>query len=128
MIIKEFTPELMVNNVSESISFYKSLLEAKPIATEEEEGRLVWAKIALNTQIHLSFKSKEKLGSEYSFFKNIKTGGSFTLCFNVPDIHALYNSVQSKAEVINPLHETECKLFEFSIKDLDGYLLTFLEG
>lgn len=121
------SPELMVKDVPTSLKFYENLFDTKAVATEQEMGELVWAKIVLREGASLTFKAEKKLREEYEFFAKKAIGASLSLCFFIENIKEFYKSLPQKIEVVNELHRTACNLNEFSIFDPDNYVLTFIE-
>lgn len=127
MKIDALEPELLVENVEETCTFYTQFLKAEIIDTEKEHDKWVWAKVDLGKGVSLSFKDHEKIVKEYSFFPKT-VGGTISLCFSIHEISELFHSIKGHVKIVNPLHKTDCQLMEFSILDNNGYILTFLEA
>ena len=126
MKIKEVINELVVNNVADNIEFYRELLGFELIATEEVDGYVEWAKMRLGNFL-LSFKDEKKVKNEVDTFKGRNIGGTFSICFQIEDIRGFYQKLENNPIVLKALHISPCGMTEFTITDINGYLLTFDE-
>lgn len=124
-MIKSLTIELMTANMEASISFYQDLLNFELLASEtNESGETVWALLEQNG-VQLSLKEDQKLRKELPFLQDVLIGGSVFLCFTVSDLHKVYDRVSEYCDTINHPHLTPCGNMDFSMLDVNGYLLTF---
>ena len=126
MKLNEIIVELMVQDVATSIAFYKNVLGFTEVATEIEHGKTEWAKLTCNG-FNISFKDEAKLKREVSYMHNQPIGGSIGICIVVDDVHSLHATFEEKFKTINHPHLTPCGATSFSMRDLDGYVLTFEE-
>ena len=116
--------ELMVKSVEETVTFYQEMLGFQLIASDEEDGKTYWALLQLG-DFKLSFKNEEKHKVEAPFLKDETIGGSVVLCFQVDDINATYDIIKAKCDTLNHPHITPCGAIDFSMRDINGYVLTF---
>ena len=116
--------ELMVNNVKETIEFYRNMLGFELVASDEANGVVYWAELQLGS-FRLSLKEASKHKSEAPFLKDVSIGGSVVLCFQVADIQEAYIKMEAKCQTLNHPHLTPCGAMDFSMLDVNGYVLTF---
>lgn len=121
---QEIVLELMVEDVGRSMGFYREVLGFQLLAQEAAEGKTYWAKLELNGFL-ISFKSREKAAEESPFLLAGPPGGSLSICLQVPDIREAYAEVERQCELLDFPHLTPCGSTQFSLKDPDGYVLTF---
>lgn len=126
MQIRQSIVELTVQDVEKSIDFYQHLLGFEKVAEDRHGGTTYWALLHLNG-FQMSLKETAKQQQESPFLRDQATGGSMLLCFHVEDINATYAQVVAHFKTLNHPHLTPCGATDFSMKDLDGYVLTFQE-
>lgn len=124
--IKRITPNLMVEDVEASVSFYKSVLGFDMVTAFPDTGRMSFA-IVSRDNMDIMFQQKEDLISEIREFENVPLGGSFTIHIDVRDILMIYEKAVLSARIVQELHQTPYGTKEFSIKDNNGYIITFSE-
>ncbi len=116
--------ELMVNSVNHTVDFYQDLLGFKLVNSDLENGVMYWAELRLGN-FRLSLKAEAKHKTEAPFLSDVSMGGSVVLCFQVDDLEAFYEKVSAKCATLNHPHLTPCGARDFSMKDINGYVLTF---
>lgn len=124
-MIDSVTIELMTADMEGSVHFYRDLLNFDLIASENsEDGQMEWVLLQQNNVL-LSLKADQKLRKELPFLKDVSIGGSAFLCFKVKDLTAVYERISHYCDTINHPHLTPCGKVNFSMLDINGYLLTF---
>lgn len=126
-MFKSITPNLMTENVGETISFYERLGFTVTATVPKESGGLQFAIIAKDG-LTLMFQDRESLMEEYKILSTEKTRPSVTLYIVVDKVKAYYEEMKSKYELQSELHKTFYGADEFAIKDNNGYVLTFTEN
>jgi uncharacterized glyoxalase superfamily protein PhnB len=127
MALNTLTPNLMVNDVEETIEYYTDLLGFTLLRTVPEKGNPDWAMIKRNDVV-LMFQSTKSLKDEMPKLKSAKPGGGLTFYIKVDRITELHEElVDNEVEIISDLESTFYDTIEFSIVDLNGYILTFSE-
>ena len=116
--------ELMVKDVEKTIRFYKQVLQFELVTSEKEKDKMYWAMMVLNG-FFLSFKEEQKLKREVGFMKDQTIGGSTAICFQVEELEEFHTKVNKACEVLNHPHVTAYEATQFSMKDNNGYILTF---
>lgn len=129
MFLKRMTPNLMVRNVKQSLAFYRLIgFEMTDSVPAENGNDLVWAS-AESEDIEIMFQSIDSMEVDISEFATMKTPtGTFTLFCEVSDVDSLYGTLSAgKAPLIVEPHLKFYGMKEFTVKDPDGYFLTFAE-
>ena len=126
MELKKLTPNLMVENVNETIEYYRDVLGFELVMTVPEEGEFDWAMMSCGG-VELMFQSRGSLGAEYPPFAELEIGGSLGFYIEVAGIDELYAGLVERAEVVTEPHTTFYGMREFTIRDCNGYVLTFAE-
>lgn len=127
MTLNSLTPNLMVNDVEETIEFYTDILGFTLLMTVPETGKLDWAMLKRNDVV-MMFQTKKSLTSELPRLAGQKPGGGLTFYIKVDRISELHEELfNNEVEIISDLESTFYDTIEFSIVDLNGYVLTFSE-
>lgn len=126
-MLNSLTPNLMVNDVEETIEYYTDILGFTLLKTVPEKGNPDWAMVKRNDVI-LMFQSAKSLKDELPKLKSQKPGGGLTFYIKVDRITELHEElVDNEVEIIADLESTFYDTIEFSIIDNNGYILTFSE-
>ena len=122
--MKSISPNIFVRDINETITFYSHLgFEVK--MTVPEEGDPVWAMMTCGN-VSFMFQTFESLGSELPDISR-QDGASLLFYIQVNEIRKLHAGIKDKVEVIKGPEKTFYGATEFSIKDNNGYILTFAE-
>jgi lactoylglutathione lyase len=124
--LESITPNLIVQDVNATVNYYKDQLGFQLIASVPESGKLNWAMVQRN-QVPLMFQSGESLQEDMPELKLTK-GGVGTFFIRMTSIKELFNELKGKAEVVVNMRDTFYGMREFTIKDINGYYLTFAEA
>ena len=126
-MLNSLTPNLMVNDVEETIEFYTDILGFTLLMTVPETGKLDWAMVKRNDVV-MMFQTKKSLSSELPRLAGEKPGGGLTFYIKVDRITELHEELfNNEVEIISDLESTFYNTIEFSVVDLNGYVLTFSE-
>lgn len=126
MKLQSLTPNLMVENVNDTVNYYQDLLGFTILRTVPKEGNYDWAMVKRN-EVVLMFQSKRTSSSEISSVKTQNPGGGVSLYVKVEEVHELFYDLNEKVEIVSEIEDTFYGTTEFSITDLNGYVLTFSE-
>ncbi|MCX6150102.1 MAG: hypothetical protein NTX22_06230 [Ignavibacteriales bacterium] len=124
--LKKLTPNLMVNNIDSSVQFYKNIIGLEPVLYYPDSLNIQFVILAKGN-IELMLQKKESFVDELNEFGDKQAGGTFNLYFEVNEILMVYEKAISKSIIIKELHQTLYGTKEFTIKDNNGYILTFSE-
>ncbi|MBU1370403.1 MAG: VOC family protein [Bacteroidetes bacterium] len=119
------SPNIFVNDIDETINFYKTI-GFKVAMAVPEEGDFVWVMMTCG-KVSFMFQTFESLGSELPEISR-QNGGSLLLYIQIKEIRQFHDKIKDKVKIIKGLEKTFYGATEFSILDNNGYLLTFAEN
>lgn len=118
------TPELLVDNLPETLTWYKSVLGFEVVITSPESTNPTFARIQRgNVEIMLFHRTE--FAHEIPSFTTQPMGGSFVLYLEVSEIDSFWGKIKDQVKVVQPLHTTDYDSTEFTIQDCNGYYLMF---
>ncbi|HKL19924.1 MAG TPA: VOC family protein [Halalkalibaculum sp.] len=126
---KSITANLMVEDVDKTVSFYKDVLGfTLEMSVPRDDGKLQWAMVTRDA-VELMLHEKGNLLQEVPQLRGSKMGGSLILFIEIEGFDHLYKTVEKHKELdfIKEPHTTFYGMKEFTIRDLNGYILTFAE-
>ena len=124
MQFKQLTPNLMVEDVNQTIDYYQSVLGFELITTVPDSGQFDWAMMKRD-EVTLMFQARTSLGGEIPVLQEHAIGGSLTFYIDVTEVKAWYETLKDKANLVQPFHTTFYGRDEFAISDGNGYILAF---
>jgi uncharacterized glyoxalase superfamily protein PhnB len=126
-MLKKLTPNLMVEDVSWTIEFYRDTLGFQLMLTVPEAAPLNFA-IMRRDGVELMFQSRASLSENVPALKGCSIGASQTFYIEVENIARLYDQLRDKVEIVVDLHTTFYNTQEFYFRDVNGYILSFSEA
>jgi len=119
------SPNIFVNDMNATIAFYQQL-GFKLIVTVPEAGTdLVWA-MMVNGSVTIMFQTYTSLANDLPDISR-QDGGSLLLYIKLKNIKAFFEEIKDKVTILHGLQKTFYGATEFSIKDINNYVLTFAE-
>jgi len=122
--MESLSPNLFVKDMNETIELYKTL-GFNLVMNVPETGDFVWAMMTCGS-VSFMFQTFASLGDTLPDVGRTG-GGSLLLYIKLKNIRTFFDSVKDKVTVIQGLEKTFYRATEFSIKDNNGFLLTFAE-
>ena len=122
--MESISPHIFVNNIDETIKFYEQL-EFELSMKVPDEGSLVWAMMTKGN-VSFMFQTFESLGNELPEISR-QDGGSLLLYIKIKEIRQYHDRIKDKVNILKGLEKTFYGATEFSVKDNNGYVLTFVE-
>ena len=123
--MESLSPNIFTNNMSETISFYKSIGFQTTMSVPEEGPDFVWVMMK-NGDVTFMFQTFESLGEALPQISR-SNGGSLLFYINVKGIRKFFEDIKDKVTVLKGLEKTFYGATEFSISDNNNYVLTFAE-
>jgi hypothetical protein len=123
--MESLTPNIYVQNVADTLAFYQLLGFTPVVTVPENSSDPVWAMVQ-NGSVNLMFESFSNIEGKLPEISR-EPGGSLLLYIKVKDIKGLLESIKDKVTVLHGL-TTFYGATEFSIKDLNNYVITFAEN
>lgn len=119
------SPNIFVSDINETIKFYQNL-GFNVVMKVPEEGDLDWVMMSCGN-VTFMFQTFDSLGSELPTILR-QDGGSLLLYIQTKEIRLFHDRIKDKVNVIKGLEKTFYGATEFSILDINGYILTFAEN
>jgi len=123
--METLSPNIFTNDMKATIAFYQLLGFKITMSVPETGDDLVWA-MMVNGGVTVMFQTYESLADDLPEISR-QPGGSLLLYINLKDIRGFFEQVKDKVTVLKGLETTFYGATEFSIKDNNGYVLTFAE-
>lgn len=123
--MESISPNIFVKDINETVKFYQSI-GFETVMTVPEEGDLVWAMMTCGN-VTFMFQTFDSLGSELPTISR-QNGGSLLLYIQIKEIRAFHDKIKDKVNVIKGLEKTFYGATEFTIQDINNYILTFAEN
>lgn len=117
-------PNIFVRDINETIEYYQHL-GFNVIMKVPEEGDLVWAMMNCGN-VNFMFQTFESLGDDIPEISR-QNGASQLLYIKIKGIRSFFEKIQDKVNILKGLEKAFYGATEFSIKDNNGYVLTFAE-
>ncbi len=122
--MESISPNIFVKDINKTIDFYKQL-GFSVATTVPDQGDFVWAMMTCGS-VTFMFQTFDSLGSDLPEISR-KDGGSLLLYIQTKGIRKLFDQVKDKMIVIKGLEKAFYGATEFSIQDINGFILTFAE-
>ncbi len=123
--MESLSPNIFVENMNETIDFYKSIGFQLVMTVPEAGNDFVWA-MMVNGNITFMFQTFASLGEELPAISR-KSGGSLLFYIKLKKIREFFELIKEKITVLKGLETTFYGATEFSILDNTNYVLTFAE-
>ncbi len=127
MKLETLTPNLMVEDVRQTINYYHGVLGFTTMYTIPEKGEeLDWAMMKKD-DVEIMFQREDSLKADLPEIRHETPGGGFTLFIKMKGVDEFYDELFAAADVVDQLKNTFYDMREFTIRDINGYYLTFAE-
>lgn len=123
-MMESISPNIFVSDLNKTIGFYETLGFSVTV-TVPETGEPVFAMMTCGN-VTFMFQRFDSLGEEMPQVSR-NDGGSLLLYIQVKGIRALHDRIKDKVTILKGLEKTFYGATEFSILDLNNYVLTFAE-
>ncbi|GAB3713845.1 VOC family protein [Spirosoma flavus] len=123
--MKSISPNIFVNDLQETITFYTQLGFILTDEVTTPEGERVFAMVT-NGSVTFMFQSFASIEGKHPMVSRTE-GGSLLLYISLDNIRQYYESIKDHITVLTGLEKTFYGATEFSLCDNNNYLLTFAE-
>lgn len=123
--MESLTPNIFTHDMKASVAFYKVLGFNITMQVPEEGDELVWVNLT-HGSVSIMLQSFDSLGAELPEVSRTDCA-SLLLYINVKNIRGFFEEIKDKVTVLKALGTTFYGATEFSVKDSNGYVLTFAE-
>ena len=120
------SPNLFVKDIRATLDFYMLLGFSLTMSVPaENEDDLVWAMVT-NGKVTFMFQSFKSIGDTLPKIKR-QEGGPLLFYIKVQRIREFFESIREKTTLVHGLQKTFYGATEFSILDINDFMLTFAE-
>ena len=120
------SPNLFVKDIRATLDFYKLLGFSLTMSVPgENEDDLVWAMVT-NGKVTIMFQSFKSIGDTLPQIKR-QEGGPLLFYIKVQRIREFFETIRDKITLVHGLQKTFYGATEFSIVDINDFMLTFAE-
>ena len=123
--MESLSPNMYVNDVKDTMDFYRKLGFNSIMTVPEGAEEPVWAMMQ-NGNVTIMFESIKNIDGQLPEISR-QTGGALLLYIKVEDVNALFESVKDQVNVLKEPHNTFYGATEFMIQDCNGFVLTFAD-
>lgn len=123
--MESLSPNIFVENMNETLDFYKSIGFQLVMTVPETGNEFIWAMMT-NGEVTFMFQTFASLGAELPEIRR-KNGGSLLFYIKLKKIREYFDLIKDTVTVLKPLDKTFYGATEFSILDNNNYVLTFAE-
>ena len=124
---KQMTTNLMVENVSEAITFYQNILEFSVVDSVPKEGGGLQFAILTKDGFMLMLQERKSFIAECPMLATDRVHPSVSLYIQVDNLDALHEELSARYPIAFAMHTTFYGAREFAILDKDGYVIVFAE-
>ncbi len=123
----KISPNMMVNDVKQSLEFYRDVLGFQVHMIVPDAEAPIWASITRG-QVEIMLQDKNNLIKEYPLLNEREIGGTFNLYIETDNIYELYESCKKNdVPIVKEMNKTFYGADEFGVQDKDGYLIVFAQ-
>ncbi len=126
-MLKKLTPNLMVEDIAQTLAFYTDILGFQVVMTLPEQEPFDFA-IVQRDCVELMFQSRSSLSENVPALTGSPIGASQTFYIEVSGIRELYEALRDNVEIVVDFHTTFYGTQEFYFRDSNGYILSFSES
>lgn len=126
-MLNKLTPNIMVDDVAQTIEYYREILDFRLDQTVPETAPFDWASMT-SGDVELMFQARASLSTDFPAFLSASTGATLTFFIQVDGINNLYARIKNRVNMLQELHDTFYGMREFAFADLNGYILVIAES
>jgi len=122
--MESVSPNIFVKDIPKTVAFYQLLgFEVGAVVPDMENPVFV---LMYCGTVTFMFQTFDSIGDSLPLVSR-QDGGSLLLYIKLKNIRAFYELIKDEVTVLHGLEKTFYGATEFSIKDNNGYMLTFAE-
>lgn len=123
--MESISPNIFVKDLPATVAFYKMLGFTIITSVPDDAGHDLFVMMQ-NGNVTIMFQTFKSIEDMLPAVSRV-TGGSLLLYIKLTDIRAFYDAVKSRVSVLSGLEKTFYGATEFSVLDINNYMLTFAE-
>ncbi len=122
--METLAPNIFVGDINATIHFYQQL-GFRTVATVPEQGEPLWAMMKCG-DVTFMFQTYESLADALPDIHR-NDGGSLLFYIHIKSVRTFFESIRDKVVVLKGPEKMFYGATEFSIRDNNGFVLTFAE-
>jgi uncharacterized glyoxalase superfamily protein PhnB len=129
MTVNSITPNLMVEDVEETVEWYERVFDAAVVATlpADDETGYFWAQVMIEDSA-LMFQERGSLEEKLPVLEGVTLDSPMALYVDIDDANRFYERLdRAGVEVVKAPQETDFGWRQFAVEDRNGYVLWFGE-
>lgn len=127
MNLEKLIPNLMVKNVDITLNYYHGVLGFVTQKTWKDSDGDIRSIRMKKDEIEIIFQSEESMKKEIPELRNEHPSGGLTLVIMVSNVQEYYDHWYESLDVVVQLKDTPQGMKQFTIRDINGFFLTFSE-
>ena len=124
--LNQLTPNIMVDDIDQTIAFYMESLGFSLAMRQPPEGAMDWAMLQRD-EVVLMFQTRPSLSGELPLFEKRGLGGGLTFYVRMEGVRELFGQLGPEVRIVKGLNTTFYGATEFVVEDPNGCVLTFAE-
>lgn len=126
--LENIVANLMVEDVNQTVDFYKDMLGFEVAMSVPESGKLNWAMMK-HGEISLMFEAIPAMVEDFPLLAGQKPGASISFYIHAENLDELHAHLQaSNVRIVSAIHTTNYGAREFTALDCNGYILNFAQA
>lgn len=124
MAFTGLVPNLMVENVRESIAFYSHVLGFSVVSDvphADDPSVLNWAMLDRD-DVNIMLQARASFNEDVPGTTGMPVGASLTFYLSVTDLDALVEEIRPRVTVVQDVHQAWYGAMEFYFRDPNGYI------
>lgn len=117
----------MVEDIAFTLNYYRGVLGFEVLHTVPASGDELRRATVKKGDVEINFQIEESLKKELPEIRREEPGGGFTLVIKMTGVDEFYNHLYASLDVVSQLKDTSLGMRQFTIRDINGYYLTFTE-
>ena len=124
--MESLSPNLFVKDIRSTLDFYKLLGFTLTMSVPgDNEDDLAWAMVT-NGKVTIMFQSFKSIGDTLPQIRR-QEGGPLLFYIKIQRIREFFETIREKTTLVHGLQKTFYGATEFSILDINDFMLTFAE-
>lgn len=119
------SPNIFVNDIQATIEYYQGLGFSQVASVKDDDGNLVFAMMVNGTATFM-FQTFRSIENQLPAVSRTD-GGSLLLYVKMKGIREYFEKIKDRVKLLTGLEHTFYGATEFSILDVNNYMLTFAE-
>ena len=115
-VLEKCTPAMMVENVAETVAFYRDLLGFKLVMAVPENTPFAWA-LMQRDEVEVMFQERASLAADLPVSKGLPLGGVLTFYIDMQGVERFFDAIRKRVQIVRHLHTTFYGTREFAIRD-----------